>query len=118
MIIDMKSCFNHFIPVVFIIIIHLIIGTLCVRSCILRVHYLFSNHHQLTTVLVAALRPAINVKNELLIKMTAPASSEAEGEALGADKPADNEDTYIEEIETALLTLFGRILGFIEGKGR
>jgi hypothetical protein len=24
--------------------------------------------------------------------------------------------TYIEEIETALLTLFGRILGFIEGK--
>jgi hypothetical protein len=26
--------------------------------------------------------------------------------------------TYIEEIETALLTLFGRILGFIEGKGR
>jgi hypothetical protein len=25
--------------------------------------------------------------------------------------------TYIEEIETALLTLFGRILGFIEGKG-
>jgi len=26
--------------------------------------------------------------------------------------------TYIEEIETALLTLFGCILGFIEGKGR
>jgi hypothetical protein len=26
--------------------------------------------------------------------------------------------TFIEEIETALLTLFGRILGFIEGKGR
>jgi hypothetical protein len=26
--------------------------------------------------------------------------------------------TYIEEIETTLLTLFGRILGFIEGKGR
>jgi hypothetical protein len=26
--------------------------------------------------------------------------------------------TYIEEIETALLTLFGRILGFIEGRGR
>jgi hypothetical protein len=26
--------------------------------------------------------------------------------------------TYIEEIETALLTLFGFILGFIEGKGR
>jgi hypothetical protein len=26
--------------------------------------------------------------------------------------------TYIEEIETALLTLFGHILGFIEGKGR
>jgi hypothetical protein len=26
--------------------------------------------------------------------------------------------TYIEEIETALLTLFGRILDFIEGKGR
>jgi hypothetical protein len=25
---------------------------------------------------------------------------------------------YIEEIETALLTLFGRILGFIEGKVR
>jgi hypothetical protein len=25
---------------------------------------------------------------------------------------------YIEEIETTLLTLFGRILGFIEGKGR
>ena len=38
-----------------------------------------NNHHQLTTVLVAALRPAINVKNELLIKMTATASSEAEG---------------------------------------
>ncbi len=26
--------------------------------------------------------------------------------------------TFIEEIETTLLTLFGRILGFIEGKGR
>ncbi len=26
--------------------------------------------------------------------------------------------TYIEGIETTLLTLFGRILGFIEGKGR
>ncbi len=26
--------------------------------------------------------------------------------------------TYIEEIETTLLTLFVRILGFIEGKGR
>jgi hypothetical protein len=26
--------------------------------------------------------------------------------------------TYIEEIETTLLTLFGCILGFIEGKGR
>jgi hypothetical protein len=26
--------------------------------------------------------------------------------------------TYIEEIETTLLTLFGRILVFIEGKGR
>ncbi len=26
--------------------------------------------------------------------------------------------TYIEEIETTILTLFGRILGFIEGKGR
>jgi hypothetical protein len=26
--------------------------------------------------------------------------------------------TYIEEIETALLTLFGRVPGFIEGKGR
>jgi hypothetical protein len=26
--------------------------------------------------------------------------------------------TYIEEIETTLLTLFGRILGFIEGRGR
>jgi hypothetical protein len=26
--------------------------------------------------------------------------------------------TYIEEIETALLTLFACILGFIEGKGR
>jgi hypothetical protein len=26
--------------------------------------------------------------------------------------------TYIEEIETALITLFGCILGFIEGKGR
>jgi hypothetical protein len=25
---------------------------------------------------------------------------------------------YIEEIETALLTLFGRVPGFIEGKGR
>jgi hypothetical protein len=25
---------------------------------------------------------------------------------------------YIEEIETTLLTLFGCILGFIEGKGR
>jgi len=26
--------------------------------------------------------------------------------------------TYIEEIETTLLTLFGRVPGFIEGKGR
>jgi hypothetical protein len=26
--------------------------------------------------------------------------------------------TYTEEIETTLLTLFGRILGFIVGKGR
>jgi hypothetical protein len=26
--------------------------------------------------------------------------------------------TYIEEIETALLTLFSRVPGFIEGKGR
>jgi hypothetical protein len=26
--------------------------------------------------------------------------------------------TYIEEIETTLVTLFSRILGFIEGKGR
>jgi hypothetical protein len=26
--------------------------------------------------------------------------------------------SYNEEIETTLLTLFGRILGFIEGKGR
>jgi hypothetical protein len=26
--------------------------------------------------------------------------------------------TYIKKIETALLTLFGRVLGFIEGKGR
>jgi hypothetical protein len=26
--------------------------------------------------------------------------------------------TYIEEIETTLLTLLGRIHGFIEGKGR
>jgi hypothetical protein len=26
--------------------------------------------------------------------------------------------TYIEEIETALLTLFGHVPGFIEGKGR
>jgi hypothetical protein len=26
--------------------------------------------------------------------------------------------TYIEEIETALSTLFSHILGFIEGKGR
>ncbi len=45
-----------------------------------------------TTVHVAALCPAINGKNELLIKMTATASSEAEGEALGADESADNED--------------------------
>jgi hypothetical protein len=44
-----------------------------------------------TTVLVAVLRPAINGKNELLIKMTATTSSETEGEALGADEPADNE---------------------------
>jgi hypothetical protein len=27
-------------------------------------------------------------------------------------------NTYIEEIETTLLTLFGRIFGFIEGIGR
>ncbi len=43
MFIDMKSCFHHYIPVAFIIIIHLIITTLCVRSCIIHVNYLFSN---------------------------------------------------------------------------
>jgi hypothetical protein len=31
MFIDMKSCFNHFIPVVFIIIIHFIVAAFCIR---------------------------------------------------------------------------------------
>ena len=44
------------------------------------------------SVLVAALRPAITEQNELLVKITATASSEAEGEALGANEPAEHED--------------------------
>jgi hypothetical protein len=42
-------------------------------------------------ILVIALRPAITVENELLVQITASASSEAEGEALGADEPADED---------------------------
>jgi hypothetical protein len=38
-----KRCFHHFIPVAFIIIIHLIITALCVRTCIICVSYLFSS---------------------------------------------------------------------------
>ena len=44
------------------------------------------------SVLVAALRPAITEQNELLVEMTATASSEAEGEAPGANKPAEDND--------------------------
>jgi hypothetical protein len=43
------------------------------------------------SVLVAALRPAITEQNELLVKMTATASLEAEGEALGANELAEDE---------------------------
>jgi hypothetical protein len=42
-----------------------------------------------TTVLVADLLPAINTKNELLFQITATASSEVDGEALGTEEPAD-----------------------------
>ncbi len=45
-----------------------------------------------TTVLVADLLPAINTKNELLFQITATASSEADGEALGTEEPADFTD--------------------------
>jgi hypothetical protein len=41
--------------------------------------------------LVDELRPAITGENELLVQMTASASSEAEGEALGTDEPADKD---------------------------
>ncbi len=43
-------------------------------------------------ILVDALRPAITGENELLVQITASASSEAEGEALGADEPADDDE--------------------------
>jgi hypothetical protein len=43
-------------------------------------------------VLVADLLPAINTKNELLFQITATASSEADGEALGTEEPADFTD--------------------------
>jgi hypothetical protein len=42
-------------------------------------------------ILVDALRPAITGENKLLVQITVSASSEAEGEALGADEPADND---------------------------
>jgi hypothetical protein len=42
--------------------------------------------------LVDALRPAITGENELLVQITASASSEAEGEALGDDEPADDDE--------------------------
>jgi hypothetical protein len=42
--------------------------------------------------LVDALRPAITGENKLLVQITASASSESEGEALGADEPADNDE--------------------------
>ena len=45
-----------------------------------------------TRVLVADLLPAINTKNELLFQITATASSEADGEALGTEEPADFTD--------------------------
>ena len=41
-------------------------------------------------ILVDALRPAITGENELLVQITAFASSEAEGEALEAEEPADD----------------------------
>ncbi len=44
------------------------------------------------SVLVAALRPAITEQNELLVKIIATASLVAEGEALGANEPAEDED--------------------------
>ncbi len=43
-------------------------------------------------ILVDALRPAITGENELLVQITASASSKAEGEALGADEPADDDE--------------------------
>jgi len=43
-------------------------------------------------VLVADLLPAINTKNELLFQITATASSEADGEALGFEESADFTD--------------------------
>jgi hypothetical protein len=43
-------------------------------------------------ILVDALRPAITGENELLVQITASTSSEAEGEALGADEPADDDE--------------------------
>ncbi len=42
-------------------------------------------------ILVDTLRPAITGENELLVQITVSASSEAEGEALGADEPADDD---------------------------
>ncbi len=42
-------------------------------------------------IIVNALRPAITGENELLVQITASAISEAEGEALGADEPADED---------------------------
>jgi hypothetical protein len=43
-------------------------------------------------ILVDALGPVITGENELLVRITASASSEAEGEALGADEPADDDE--------------------------
>jgi hypothetical protein len=43
-------------------------------------------------IFVETLRPAITGENELLVQITASASSEAEGEALGADEPADEDE--------------------------
>jgi hypothetical protein len=43
-------------------------------------------------ILVDAPHPAITGENELLVQITASASSEAEGEALGADEPADDDE--------------------------
>ncbi len=42
-------------------------------------------------ILVDALRPAITGENQLLVQNTASVSSEAEGQALGADEPADED---------------------------